>query len=441
MSGSQMDTQREGPRPVSRFRRGLANASWLAIGNLVTQAITLGGFIYIARTLGNEQYGVYATVMAFASMFTMFTFKGLNKVIVRTGSRDLSSLRTLFDRVIGVRLLFLFASMALCILCVQLTPYDTNTRLLIVLYSFHIFYEGMNTFFSGIYQIVEKMQFISVFNITNRTLFVLLAILFLYLGHGVATLIVIAVVVNLVTIAANYIVTRRFVKFNLLSPIRFEREILKPSLSLSLFTMVATLSMRFDLFLISLLGTPVEVGIYAVANRIVKEGHMLKNINSMAFFPVLVKRFDEGRVNGTKMVRYALGFFIGVLLLSTLFTFFSTDLVVLVFGEDYQESGRLLSVLVFYLAAVWGTLPFTIAAQATDNEDLLLKIRTAMAVAGVILKTVCFLLYGLMGVAVCTVIVWTLGGLATCILPYRAMKRQGRLRFGTAAASGAADDQ
>ncbi len=419
----------------------MANASWLAMGNLVTQAIVLAGFIYIARTLGKEQYGVYATVVAYVAMFTMFTFKGLNKVIVRTGSRDQSSLPDLYNQVVGLRLFFLVGSMALCILCVLLTPYDLTTRLLVLLYSFHIFYEGMNTFFSSIYQIVEKMQFISVFNITNRTLFVLLAILFLYLGHGVATLIVIAVAVNLVTIVANYIVTRRFVKFNLLSRPRFEREILKPGLSFSLFTMVATLSKRYDLFMISLLGSPVEVGIYAVANRIVKEGHMLKNVNSMAFFPVLVKRFDEGRVNGTKMVRYALGFFIGVLLLSALFAFFSTDLVVLVFGEEYRESGRLLSVLVFYLAAVWGTLPFTIAAQATDNEDLLLKIRTAMAIASVTLKTICFLLYGLMGVAVCTVVVWTLGGLATCILPYRAMKREGRLRFGNAGASGAADDQ
>jgi O-antigen/teichoic acid export membrane protein len=129
------------------------------------------------------------------------------------------------------------------------------------------------------------------------------------------------------------------------------------------------------------------------------------------------------------MARYSLGFFFAILIPSAVFAYFATDLVVLIFGAEYRESGRLLSILVFYLASVWSTLPFTIAAQATDNEDLLLKIRAAMAFSGVVLKTVGYLMYGLFGVAWCTVIIWVFGGLATCILPFRAMKRQGRLRF------------
>lgn len=410
---------------MSRIRTGLVNASYLAIGNIVTQIIVLLGFLYIARKLGTENYGVYATVGAFVTMFTMFTFGGLGKVIIREGSKDLSSLESLYNRAFGVRLFFLVAAMALCVLCVFFTPYDDQTRLFIVLFSFQIFYQGMTSFFSTIYQVVEKMQYISIINIVSRTFFVLLAAGFLYAGYGVLALIVIALIVNAATLVCNYCLTRRFVKFNLFSKIRFEKELLKPSLSFSLFGVVSTLSSRFDLFLISILGTPVEVGIYAVAYTLATQGQMLRNVNAMAFFPIFVKRFQEGKVNGAIMLKYALGFFFGILAFSAVASYFCTDIVTFLIGEEYKESGKVLSVLIFYLAALWATLPFTIAAQATHNENLMLKIRTVMAVFNVTFKYIFFQLYGVMGVAYCTVIIWTIGSFAMCVLPYRAMIKQG----------------
>ena len=145
------------------------------------------------------------------------------------------------------------------------------------------------------------------------------------------------------------------------------------------------------MFLISILGTPLQVGIYAVAFKLVMQGRMLRNVNAMAFFPIFVKRFSEGKsVNGSTMIKYALGFFSGILLISIVISYFCTDIVVLLLGEEYKESGKIISVLIFYLAALWGTLPFSIAAQATHNENILLKIRTAMALLGIPLKYIFF---------------------------------------------------
>ncbi len=412
---------------MSRIRTGLVNASYLAIGNVITQIILLVGFVYIVRKLGKENYGVYATVSAFVTMFTMFTFGGLGRVLIREGSKNPSSLESLYNKVIGVRLLFLFAAMALCVLCVFLTPYDHQTRLFIVLFSFQIFYEGMTCFFSTIYQMVEKMQYISIVNIVRRTFFVLLAAGFLYFGYGVLALIVIALMVNIATLVFNYCLTRRFVQFNLFSKVRFEKELLKPALSFSLFNVVSTLSSRFDLFLISILGTSVQVGIYAVAYKLAAQGQVLRNVSAMAFFPIFVKRFQEGKVNGRTMIQYALGGFLGILAASAVVSYFCTDIVTFVLGEEYKESGKVLSVLIFYLPALWGTLPFTIAAQATHNENLMLKIQTVMGIFNVTLKYVFFNLYSLMGVAYCTVLIWSIGSVAMCVFLYRAMRKQGYL--------------
>lgn len=412
---------------MSRIRIGFVNASYLAIGNVLTQIIAFVGFIYIARRLGIENYGVYITVSAFVMMFRMFIFGGLDKVLIREGSKDLSSLESLYNRTIGIRLLFLAIAITLCVLCAFFAPYDIQIRLFIILFSFQIFYQGMTSFFSTIYQIVEKMKYISIINIANRTLFVLLVIGFLYAGYGVLALIIISLIVNATTLVCNYFVTRRFIKFNLFSKVRFENELLKPSLSFSLLNVVSILASHFDLFLISILGTPVQVGVYAVAYKLTQQGHMLRSVNEMAFFPIFVKRFQEGKISGAKMLKYALGLFFGILAASAVVSYFCTDIVIFVLGEEYRESGKVLSVLIFYLAAMWAALPITIAAQATYNENLMLKIRTVMAVFNVALKYVFFSLYGLMGVAYCTLFIWGVGSLAMYILPYRAMRKQGYL--------------
>ena len=49
----------------SSAKRGLVNASYLTIGNLVSQVIGVFGFIYIARMLGPESYGIFVTVTSF----------------------------------------------------------------------------------------------------------------------------------------------------------------------------------------------------------------------------------------------------------------------------------------------------------------------------------------------------------------------------------------
>jgi O-antigen/teichoic acid export membrane protein len=410
------------------FRKGVTKASCLAIGNVVSQGIAVVGFIYIAKLLGPSNYGVYASVGAFVTMFNIFTFDGLGKVLIREGCKNLSSLESLYNRTVGMRVLFLTLAMALCVLSVFFTPYDNQTKLFIVLFSFQIFYEGMTSFFSSIYQIVEKMRYISIIDIVNRLFFVLLSISFLWAGYGLPALIIISFIVNAGMLIYNFFVARRFVRFDPFSRVRFEREILKPAVFFSLFGIVTTLSSRFDLFIISVLGTPVQVGVYAVAFKLAQQGQMLRNVNAMAFFPIFVKRFQQGKIGGLKMIKYGATFFVGVLAVTVLVSYFCVDVVIFLLGDEYRESGRILSVLILSLAAVWGTLPFTVAAQATNNENLMLKIRTVMAVFNIVLDYIFFRLFGVIGIAYCTLIVWGFGSVAMCVLPYRAMIKQGHVR-------------
>ena len=115
-------------------KRGILNASYLTIGNAISQIIGIFGFIYIARILGPETYGVFIMVTSFVGLFTIFTFKGLNRAIVRDGCKDLDEMSNILNRTIGFRNLAVVISVVVCIISTFFTGYETQVQLFIILY-------------------------------------------------------------------------------------------------------------------------------------------------------------------------------------------------------------------------------------------------------------------------------------------------------------------
>ena len=83
--------------------RGVRNASWLSAGKLAARVINFAGFIYIVRKLSPEDYGIYVTVGAFVRMFAILTLSGINKAVLREGSKDPSSMALLLEDVAGLK--------------------------------------------------------------------------------------------------------------------------------------------------------------------------------------------------------------------------------------------------------------------------------------------------------------------------------------------------
>lgn len=412
---------------MSLISRGLKNASYLAIGNLAGQFVMFLGIIYIARSLGPDEYGIYTAVGAFVGMFQMFTFVGLNKVVLREGSKDISSMGRILQRTIGVRVVFILAAVLLCITCVFFTPYEFRTKLYVVLFSAQLAYMGIDTFLATIYQVNEKMQYISIFSLTAKTAFVISAVLLLYLGFDLLWLFLASLLANFATLIVNYRFSKRFVQFKMFSRIHFDKVLLKPALVFSLLLFVGVIATRVDLFMISLLGTAKDVGIYGVAYHIARQGLMLRNVTAMAFFPSFVRRFHNRPMEGRRLIKYSLFLAVAIFLATFVLSFCAERIILLLFGEEYQQAGRILKVLLLYLAFPWATLPFTNALQATHNEKLGLYTGSIMAMLNIPLNIIFFYMFGLIGIAYSTLVVYGVGSVLMCMISYCVMKRQGYL--------------
>ena len=118
---------------------------------------------------------------------------------------------------------------------------------------------------------------------------------FLYIGYGIAGLVLSALIVRFSFLILRYYYSRRLVQFNLFSKLKINLLSLKQSLIFSLIGFTEMLYTRIDLLMISILGTPLQVGIYGVAYTLSRQ-ISIAQFNAMAFLPIFIKEFKENQL-------------------------------------------------------------------------------------------------------------------------------------------------
>ena len=407
--------------------QGLKNASYLAITNVLCAVIQFFAMIYIVRTLGPENYGTWVTIVAFIGIFGVFTFGGLHKVLIREGSKDVNRMNEVLEDIIGIRNLCILIAITICIIGSFFAPYSSQIKWYIIIYSSTLAIDSIKAFVGTIYQATENFKSLAILGIIDKLVYVTSVITILYLGYGLTGLVYSAIAANLLSVVLHYRISKRFVNFRFFSSLIIKKALLKQGITFSILNFLSGLATRIDLLMISLIGTVYEVGVYAVAHKLVSQLNMLRNVNSMAFMPMLVKKFNKGSMKGSSLVQSSLILAFLIFVVGILAHFFAEEIVISIFGSEYKESGKIIGVLAFYQVFFWASLPFTTALQSTHNEIILVYVNSVSAVINIVLNLVFYYRFGLIGIAYSTIVVYGIGMSSIIIWTYIRLKKQGHI--------------
>ena len=407
------------------FLRGFKNATVLSLGNLGSQAIGFVGSLFIARLFGREKLGDYATVLAFVTFFQVFDLTGLVKPTIREGCKSQAALEQTLSSTVFLRSLSMALAVVLCIAASFLSSYSQTIKLFIVIFSLEIVFVGLDSFLSAIYQTVEKMQYLAVFNILTRLLATVFSIVLLYLGGGVLAIVLVNLFSKGAVLLFNFFCSRQFARFRFVFRLKIGPRIFRPAIVFTLMGLLTTLAIKIDVLMLSFLSGRADVGLYSVANSMGQEGILFRNIAAVAFFPIAVKFFQSRSARARMFLRYAVILFLIVLAGAVVISLFAPQIMVLFYGAEFAASGAILRRLVFYLPLAFFALPFTAALQATHNERLLLGILVMAAAVNITLNIVFFKIFGLIGIAYSTIVVYLFQAAALSIVTVRRLRRQG----------------
>jgi O-antigen/teichoic acid export membrane protein len=349
---------------VSAPRRLLSNTVLSFIGTIVLKASSSLLFILIGRRLGPDEAGIYnLAVTAYTVVFALSAW-GLHELLVReVAPRRDESNRYLVNYVV-LRTLLAAAGYGLLLLALRwLLPYSIEANRAILILSLAIFPDAISGLCAALFIAHEQLRVPTVASLADGagTLAIGAAIL---LAGGTAVDVAWAVPVGatiglLVYLPALARLLRR-VPQRLPGRLdfRFWREQLRFTPGFITIGLFSTLDFQTDTFLISILLSEADLGLYGAAQTVMLAFWMMPVAIRTALYPMMSRTFREApeklpriyHLTGRYLILLALPMAAGVSLLAE-------PILELIFGPSFLPAAPLLRVMIWAIVPAFLLVP------------------------------------------------------------------------------------
>lgn len=331
----------------------------LQISNYIFPLIT---FPYLVRVLGPDNFGLANFALAFLVYFNTiidygFQFSATRSIAQANNSEE--KVNELFNLTFYSKLFLLIpVSILYSTLIFSIPFFSENLAVYFIVYFILI---GNSLFPVWYFQGIERMHFITIFNVIFRAIGVVLIFLLVLEQEDLLNYLVInssvSLAIGIAAISFIYLKNLSDFQFPGLDKVKLH---LKKSFDLftsQFFIMLYTTSNTFVLGLIS---DNTAVGYFTGADKIRNAVQNIGGIGGQTIFPHISSLFNESKVRANKFLNKYILLFGSLSLISSLTIFiFAKEIVLLILGHQYLDSISVLRVLAFlpfiiFLSNVFG---------------------------------------------------------------------------------------
>ncbi|RXA20929.1 flippase [Methanosarcina sp. MSH10X1] len=387
---------------MSIAKRILKNSGYLLISRVATKVVSFFILLYIANYLGPANFGKYSFAFAFVYFFSFIPDLGIHQILVREAAKD----ETIMDKLIGnatiVKSVLSVVAFLLCCLTISVTDYPSSTKNAVFIAAIGLLATSL-TGFGIVYEVKLRMDYSLLFNITDR-LFLLVSVLYLA-WHNPSLNLFIGVTVaaefinnTLMTISSKHFLTPKFkIDYNLIKKIILE------ALPIAISSAFVMIYFRIDTVMLSLLTNDTEVGFYSAAYRLTEALTFIPSILMVSTYPIMSKYFNEK--NEAFSYIYVKSFkilFASGLMIGTVVTFFSEEIILKIYGSEYYGSIIALQVLIWATSVMFVNYLVTSTYVASGNQNIMAKMSAIAAVLNIGLNLLLIPSYSYTGAGVAT---------------------------------------
>jgi len=325
----------------------VSNFSYLTVIELSNYILPFVAIPYIVRVIGVEKYGVIMFAYAFMIYFNIITNFGFRLLAVKYISinrDDIAKVSGYFSTVLTSQLLLLLLSALIFVLLLFSIPMFYEEKL-VFLYSFGVVI-GNVVFPIWLFQGLEDMKYISIFNLINRLLYTIAIFTFIHEADDYSLIPMINslsfISIGLVSL---YFIHRKF-KVNLVMPSLAQmKSLFKEGWHLFLATIANNLYTSTNTVLLGFLTNYTVVGVFSIASKVSGALTRIIKIYTVVAYPYIAKYAENRELLITKAQKL-LRLYIAVLAVVAIGTFLSAELLIsLLFGSGKESSVLVLKIL------------------------------------------------------------------------------------------------
>lgn len=388
------------------YRRITANFASLLTAEIISRLLQFVIFVYLARSLGKDNFGIFSFGLAFGLIVMVIVDFGLNQLFVREISRnkDLAS-KYLFNGII-IKTLLAGLAMLIAYLFLNIMNYPAQVKIVAYILLLFALMQSFNELCFSVFRAFERMYYEMCIKILRMLMLVGLIFYLVKNNYGLVVSVWAFPAAEFIVLGvAAFIVYTKFAKISFEFDYRFSNRIVKES-SLFFFSAIfTTLYLYVDQIMISKLRNTAEVGIYSAAANIAIALVFIPLMYANSIYPV-ISRFYIKSKKSLKLVyerSFKYMFVLGLPIAAGIFAL-SDKLILFLYGEEYSASAAVLAMLSGYIFLKFLNPVTGYTLMAINQQGTRLIGQASAAAINIALNFVLIPIYGIIGAAAATLI-------------------------------------
>jgi O-antigen/teichoic acid export membrane protein len=364
-------------------------------------------FIYIARKLGDDEFGKLSFAYSFAGICFIVTDFGLSTILIRNVSRQKELTREYVDNILVLKIILSLICVSVIGIFILFTDYPTDIITLLVIFGGVMFFKALVDFFCAVLNAHERMDLEAFLKGANHALLFLSGTAVLMLGFGLSGLANMFLIVYLISsIIGFYMVNVCISEIRPCFNLKFWKQILRESMPLALTVVFTVIYFKIDIVMLSLIrGDNSEIGWYSAAMRLIELVGIVPALIVSALFPVVSILYKESidslksvfKITFRYLLAIALPIAVGILLLSEHLTY-------TIYGEGYLRTIPALKILSFALFCLFVNYVLMNILVAVDRQKTNAIMAGTCVFVNISLNLCLIPHYGYLGAGTATVI-------------------------------------
>lgn len=323
------------------------NAFLLFLSQVIARGIGFFYFIFLARVLGVENFGVYAFVLAFVNNFVPVADFGLERLVLRDISRTPNDARSYLKKLFPLRLTLALLSYIAAALLGVILGQPTLQIFYFLVFGLFLFPNSLIYLLISFQNAKEKMQYMAIVNIVVIALTAFLGVGFVFCKLNFIWILTAFFWGNLAVLFFFLSVSKKMgLKVGWEVDLSFYKKIISQSWVFAVIIIISVFYLRLSIIILGLLKGPYFTGLYSSVYKFIEAGLVFPQALTLALFPISSRLFIDDR----KKLRsiYFKGLFVLLcfsLIPALILILFSKDIIKLAYGISYLPASGAFSIL------------------------------------------------------------------------------------------------
>lgn len=391
---------------MNQVQRIVKNIGVTGLGQVITAFMGFILLIYLARFLGEADFGKYNFALSLTTLLATFTDLGVNQLLVREIARERDQSARYVNNAVLLKVPLSVLTMGVTVFISWIMGLEGDIKVIVYLFGAYNILLTISGTYLSLFQAWERMEYVTLFQTVERLFIVGLGLAVLFMGYGVIEVALVYLIAGFIDITFSALLSfRKFIRPSFRIEPGLQRDLLVMGLPFGLNSLFAVFFFKIDSVILGLMKGDVAVGIYNAAyNPLLSLSFIAAGMVSAAIYPVMSRYFrgkseslhDFTVVSSRYLVIIGLPIAAGCSVLADRF-------IALFYGGGYAAAVIPFQILAIFIpirlvSTITGTL-----LSSIDRQGYRMLAVGLSAVFNIILNIILIPIYSYIGASVATV--------------------------------------